>query len=305
MDWRETTAQTNDVPPYVVCSEFHVLKMSELKPISLFHLDKIIRNQSPYVKYQIRTLISIIKNSIPRTPDHTSAKKIKLAPLPSTQQTKPVKYIPQLMDLIIPSPPQPTTPRTVEMIDLDPEIKTMIEQHLEKTTVPVASESVASNWQDSGDFDEDILEICVEEEELDDLMLFPSPTLPLENFRVQLQNPEIEPETNAPAPPTSNQTTSEPATQELLSELLEAVQSLELAEQKEAMKNYCFICWDRGHKRGKCTKPKNTEEFRQQKASRLQALKVKYPQYFEHEKKQLALKKAARRPKRQQDPSPQ
>jgi ribonuclease D len=75
MDWRETTAQTNDVPPYFVCSELDVLKMAELKPISLFHLEKIIRNQSPYLKYQIRTLLSIIKKSIPRTPDHTSAKK--------------------------------------------------------------------------------------------------------------------------------------------------------------------------------------------------------------------------------------
>jgi hypothetical protein len=150
------------------------------------------------------------------------------------------------MDLIIQAPAKPTTPLTIEIVDLDPEIETLIEQQLGKTSVPVASESVASTWQDSEDFDGDILEICVEEEEIDDLMLFPSPTPPLKNFRVRVQNPEVQAEKLTPAPPPPTQPTSEPATSDLLAELLEAVQSVDLATQKEAMKHYCFICWDQG-----------------------------------------------------------
>lgn len=76
------------------------------------------------------------------------------------------------MDLTIEPPPLPSTSRTVQLVDLEPDIEEMIDAQLGITPSTSASGSVACHEQDPGQ-DEDYLQLCVEDEEMDDFLLLP------------------------------------------------------------------------------------------------------------------------------------
>jgi hypothetical protein len=103
-------------------------------------------------------------------------------------------------------------------------------------------------------------------------------------------------------PSLSAPTISAPPTSQILEDVLEAVRVIDYNAEKEAMKAYCFICWEKGHKRGKCASTKNTEDFKIQKAVRLQALKLNFPLYF---KQEADNKQTKRRPAELYDMRPQ
>ncbi len=106
-------------------------------------------------------------------------------------------------------------------------------------------------------------------------------------------------------PSLSAPTISAPPTSQILEDVLEAVRVIDYNAEKEAMKAYCFICWEKGHKRGKCASTENTEDFKIQKAVCLQALKLSFPLYFKQEVGNKANKKASRRAIRHEAPNSQ